>query len=100
MKTSAKHKGSAESAPRPGVREPPPIALVASDPEFLTLLGRRVRDAREQRGMARKVLCQAANISERYLAALEAGEGNASVILLRRVRDIPQRCDRPLLIPG
>ncbi|MGH8137946.1 MAG: helix-turn-helix transcriptional regulator, partial [Steroidobacteraceae bacterium] len=40
---------------------------------------------REQRGMARKVLSRAANVSERYLAQLEAGEGNASVVLLRRV---------------
>jgi XRE family transcriptional regulator, aerobic/anaerobic benzoate catabolism transcriptional regulator len=35
--------------------------------------------------MARKVLSQAAQVSERYLASLEAGEGNASIILLRRV---------------
>jgi len=40
---------------------------------------------RDQRGMARKALSRAAQVSERYLAALEAGEGNASVILLRRV---------------
>lgn len=85
MRTSAKRKDAADSPPRAGVREPAPIALAASDAEFLTNLGRGVRDAREQRGMARKLLCQIANISERYLAALEAGEGNASIILLRRV---------------
>jgi XRE family aerobic/anaerobic benzoate catabolism transcriptional regulator len=62
-----------------------PIALNESDPDFLANLGRRVRAAREQRGMARKVLSRAANVSERYLAQLEAGEGNASVVLLRRV---------------
>jgi XRE family transcriptional regulator, aerobic/anaerobic benzoate catabolism transcriptional regulator len=62
-----------------------PIAISGSDPEFLGALGRRVRELREQRGMARKALSQAAQVSERYLAALEAGEGNASVILLRRV---------------
>src|SRR3977135_2382440 len=62
-----------------------PIALSESDPAFLASLGRRVREAREQRGMARKVLSRVANVSERYLAQLEAGEGNASVILLRRV---------------
>ena len=62
-----------------------PIGLTESDPVFLANLGRRVREAREQRGMARKVLSQAANVSERYLAQLEAGEGNASVVLLRRV---------------
>src|SRR5215813_8666638 len=63
----------------------PPIALTESDPEFLSNLGRRVRDAREQRGMARKALARDAQVSERYLAQLEAGEGNASVVLLRRV---------------
>jgi len=62
-----------------------PIAISGSDPEFLAALGRRVREMREQRGMARKALSHAAQVSERYLAALEAGEGNASVILLRRV---------------
>jgi XRE family aerobic/anaerobic benzoate catabolism transcriptional regulator len=35
--------------------------------------------------MARKVLSREADVSERYLAQLEAGEGNASVVLLRRV---------------
>lgn len=62
-----------------------PIALASSDPEFLASLGRRVRDAREQRGMARKVLSRSADVSERYLAQLEAGEGNASIVLLRRL---------------
>jgi len=62
-----------------------PIALTKADPEFLGSLGRRVREVREQRGMARKLLARTADVSERYLTALEAGEGNASVILLRRV---------------
>src|ERR1700693_3725404 len=62
-----------------------PIALTESDPDFLLSLGRRVREAREQRGMARKVLSRSANVSERYLAQLEAGEGNASIVLLRRL---------------
>jgi XRE family transcriptional regulator, aerobic/anaerobic benzoate catabolism transcriptional regulator len=62
-----------------------PIALTKSDPDFLLLLGHRVRDIRGQRGMSRKALSRAAEVSERYLAALETGEGNASVVLLRRV---------------
>jgi XRE family aerobic/anaerobic benzoate catabolism transcriptional regulator len=61
------------------------IALSESDSDFLASLGRRVREAREQRGMSRKELSRSAEVSERYLAQLEAGEGNASVILLRRV---------------
>lgn len=61
------------------------IALTSSDPDFLANLGRRVREVREQRGMARKVLSRTADVSERYLAQLEAGEGNASIVLLRRI---------------
>jgi len=58
---------------------------VDADPEFLVALGQRVREVREQRGMVRKALSHQAQVSERYLAALEGGEGNASVGLLRRV---------------
>jgi XRE family transcriptional regulator, aerobic/anaerobic benzoate catabolism transcriptional regulator len=62
-----------------------PIGLNESDPEFLANLGRRVRQARRERGMARSALSRAADVSERYLAQLESGEGNASVVLLRRI---------------
>jgi XRE family aerobic/anaerobic benzoate catabolism transcriptional regulator len=57
----------------------------SGDGDFLSAMGRQVREARERRGMARKVLSQNAGVSERYLAQLEAGEGNASVLLLRSV---------------
>jgi XRE family aerobic/anaerobic benzoate catabolism transcriptional regulator len=55
------------------------------DARFLAALGTQVRQARERRGMPRQVLSQQSNVSERYLAQLEAGEGNASVLLLRNV---------------
>jgi XRE family aerobic/anaerobic benzoate catabolism transcriptional regulator len=55
------------------------------DQEFLAALGRRVRDTRERRGVTRKVLASQADVSERYLGQLELGEGNASIVLLRRV---------------
>ena len=48
-------------------------------------LGERVRMLRNQRGMTRKALAQHAKVSERYLAQLEAGLGNGSIILLRRI---------------
>jgi XRE family transcriptional regulator, aerobic/anaerobic benzoate catabolism transcriptional regulator len=57
----------------------------AADAQFLGALGRHVRETRERRGMARRNLSQTAGVSERYLAQLEAGEGNASVLLLRNV---------------
>ena len=56
-----------------------------SDAEFLAGVGAAVREARAQRGMSRKVLAQTANVSERYLAHLESGDGNASIVLLRKV---------------
>ena len=58
-----------------------------SDPEttFLEQLGQRVRTMRALRGMSRKVLAKVSGISERYIAQLEAGRGNVSIVLLRRV---------------
>jgi XRE family transcriptional regulator, aerobic/anaerobic benzoate catabolism transcriptional regulator len=59
----------------------------ASDPEtsFLEQLGQRVRTTRALRGMSRKVLARVSGISERYIAQLESGKGNVSIVLLRRV---------------
>ena len=58
-----------------------------SDPEtaFLEQLGQRVRNMRALRGMSRKVLAKVSGISERYIAQLESGKGNVSIVLLRRV---------------
>src|ERR1700752_3166049 len=52
--------------------------------EYLSLLGDRVRAWRTEHGMTRKALSAACGVSERYLAQLEGGEGNASVLLLRK----------------
>jgi XRE family transcriptional regulator, aerobic/anaerobic benzoate catabolism transcriptional regulator len=57
----------------------------AADRAFLSELGQRVRKVRALRGMSRKALAAASGVSERYLAQLESGEGNVSIILLRRV---------------
>ena len=52
---------------------------------YLHRLGERVRTLRNQRGMTRKALAQHAKVSERYLAQLEVGLGNCSIVLLRRI---------------
>jgi XRE family transcriptional regulator, aerobic/anaerobic benzoate catabolism transcriptional regulator len=52
---------------------------------FLERLGQRVRTMRALRGMSRKVLAKVSGISERYIAQLESGKGNVSIVLLRRV---------------
>ena len=55
-----------------------------NDP-YLHRLGERVRTLRHQRGITRKALAAHAKVSERYLAQLEAGLGNCSIVLLRRI---------------
>jgi XRE family aerobic/anaerobic benzoate catabolism transcriptional regulator len=61
-----------------------PAASRDSD-AYLRRLGERVRVLRNQRGMTRRALAQHAKVSERYLAQLEAGLGNISIVLLRRI---------------
>jgi XRE family transcriptional regulator, aerobic/anaerobic benzoate catabolism transcriptional regulator len=53
--------------------------------EFLTALGERVRALRARRGLTRKSLATAAEVSERHLANLEYGTGNASILILLQV---------------
>lgn len=53
--------------------------------DFLQHLGKRVRSLRDRRSVTRKVVARDADVSERHLAQLEAGEGNVSIVLLRRI---------------
>ena len=62
-----------------------PDAVSGGKDPFLTVLGERVRLMRSRRGVTRKVLAREAAISERHLANLETGTGNASVLLLRQL---------------
>jgi XRE family aerobic/anaerobic benzoate catabolism transcriptional regulator len=52
---------------------------------FLVALGERVRSLRARRGMTRKALAAATEVSERHLANLEYGVGNASILILLQV---------------
>ncbi len=52
---------------------------------FLVALGERARALRSRRGMTRKAVSLAAGVSERHLANLEYGEGNASILVLLQV---------------
>ena len=55
------------------------------DGDFLLFLGKRVRELRNLRGMTRKMVARESDVSERHLAQLESGEGNVSIVLLRRI---------------
>jgi XRE family aerobic/anaerobic benzoate catabolism transcriptional regulator len=57
----------------------------SSNGDFLLFLGKRVRELRSRRGLTRKMMAKEADVSERHLAQLEAGEGNVSIVLLRRI---------------
>ena len=64
-----------------------PVTDPSYDPgaDLIAQLAMRVAEARKARGMPRRVLSELSGVSPRYLAQLEAGEGNISILLLQRV---------------
>jgi XRE family aerobic/anaerobic benzoate catabolism transcriptional regulator len=52
---------------------------------LLVSFGERLRTLRARRGLTRKAVAQAADVSERYLANLEYGTGNPSLLILDQV---------------
>jgi len=65
-------------------QHPPGVSDTAKNP-FLVALGERVKSLRSRRGMTRRATAQAAGVSERHLANLEYGIGNASILVLQQV---------------
>ena len=81
---------------RPGTRSSPPEGAAAaisaggtllsfSESEFLSKLGERLRSIRVVRNMSRRELARQSGVSERYIAQIEAGRGNVSIVLLLRI---------------
>jgi XRE family transcriptional regulator, aerobic/anaerobic benzoate catabolism transcriptional regulator len=56
----------------------------------LIALGEQVRSLRATRGLTRKALALAADVSERHLANLESGQGNPSVLVLQHLANALQ----------
>ncbi len=56
-----------------------------AEADFLIELGRRLRSTRTVLDMSRRELARRSGISERYIARIEAGEGNVSIVLLLRI---------------
>lgn len=83
--------GLTPSLPIPGQDAPRAQINSTEDSEggeknpFLAALGDRVRALRARRGMTRKALATSADVSERHLANLEYGVGNASILVLLQV---------------
>ena len=55
------------------------------DDAFLRAVGDRLRTLRARRGVTRRDLSRLSRVSERYIAQVEAGAGNVSILLLRRI---------------
>src|SRR5580700_12270023 len=55
------------------------------DVAYLHNLADKIRDARAQRGMTRNALAADSGVSLRFLAQLESGQGNPSILVLRRI---------------
>jgi XRE family transcriptional regulator, aerobic/anaerobic benzoate catabolism transcriptional regulator len=66
-------------------RGPDPTEGLPERDAFLVALGERARSLRARRGMTRRALSGASEVSERHLANLELGVGNASILVLRQV---------------
>jgi XRE family aerobic/anaerobic benzoate catabolism transcriptional regulator len=62
-------------------------SVEARDP-FLIALGERLRGLRSRRGLTRKALARLAEVSERHLANVESGVGNASIQFLRQLTTV------------
>jgi XRE family aerobic/anaerobic benzoate catabolism transcriptional regulator len=58
-----------------------------ADTAFAGEIGRMVRLGRARRGMSRRQLAQESKTSERYLAQIESGDGNPSVLVMRAIAD-------------
>ncbi len=56
-----------------------------ADEAYLKRVGDRVRLERARRGLSRKALSEMSGVSERYLAELERGAGNASLLVVRDI---------------
>jgi len=61
------------------------VPAEVDDRIYLQSLAERVRLARARRGMSRRLLAEQSGLSERYIAMVEGGRGNVSVLLLRAI---------------
>jgi XRE family aerobic/anaerobic benzoate catabolism transcriptional regulator len=77
----------------PGIKPKTLTSAPSSEPDrtdqqaFVAAVGRLVRLSRAKRGMTRRQLAQESGASERYLAQIESGQGNPSVMILKSVAD-------------
>jgi XRE family aerobic/anaerobic benzoate catabolism transcriptional regulator len=64
-----------------------PVPAVEEAAAFVADIGQLVRLGRAKRGITRRKLAEESGISERYLAQIEGGQGNPSVIVLKAIAE-------------
>ncbi len=74
-----------ETRPKKRDKASPAETGLASSEEFSAEVGALVRRGRARRGITRRQLASDSGISERYLAQIESGQGNPSIIVLKAV---------------
>src|SRR5216117_3001112 len=94
MSRLARAEAMASSRTIVPARKPAATAAPVADAAFGEEIGRRIRQGRAKRGMTRRQLAQDSGASERYLAQIEGGAGNPSVIVLA---SIAQALDVPII---
>ena len=82
---AAQHRAQQTAAAPASTPPSPTDEPDAAKHPFLVALGERVRALRSRRGITRKALALSADVSERHLANLEYGLGNASILILLQV---------------
>jgi XRE family transcriptional regulator, aerobic/anaerobic benzoate catabolism transcriptional regulator len=80
---AARENGRRIASAKP-VDAPAPNEAEGREP-FLAALGERTKALRVRRGLTRRALARATGVSERHLANLEYGVGNASILILLQV---------------
>lgn len=81
---SLSHTGQPLDGPEPAIPDVD-FDRLAYETEFLSQLGGRVREMRAVHGMSRRELSRRSGLSERYVAMIEAGKGNVSIVRLLRL---------------
>ncbi len=76
---------NARDAAGDDARRNAPIEAEEGKEPFLAALGERTKALRVRRGLTRKALARLTGVSERHLANLEYGVGNASILVLLQV---------------
>jgi XRE family transcriptional regulator, aerobic/anaerobic benzoate catabolism transcriptional regulator len=74
--------------PKPKARSREAAVPMGADAAgFAAAVGQLVRSARAKRGITRRALAEQSGASERYLAQIESGHGNPSVVILKHIAD-------------